>query len=141
MTVITLYQFLLGLFPEYGDDHAGASVVCATSEHVVDETGTDGKAKSQDDCYLNSVCEGRIMNLSPVAITSLLTSLFPSTMIDDLARESEVVVRERKPAVRILVWTVIVDLAVGGEARSIAPYRRTYNGATGQNLVTSSFYD
>jgi IS4 transposase len=82
-----------------------------------------------------------MMNLSPDAITSLLTSLFPSRMIDDLAREREVVVRERKLDVRILVWTVIVGLAVGGEARSIVAYRRTYNGATGQNLVASSFYD
>jgi IS4 transposase len=62
-------------------------------------------------------------------------------MIDDLAREREVVVRERKLDVRVLVWTLIVGFAVGGEARSIASYRRTYNGATGQNLVASSFYD
>lgn len=81
------------------------------------------------------------MRLSPDAITSLLTSLFPSGMIDDLAREREVVVRKRKLDVRVLVWTLIVGFAVGGEARSIAAYRRTYNGATGQNLVASSFYD
>ena len=62
-------------------------------------------------------------------------------MIDDLAREREVVIRERKLDMRILVWTVIVGFAVGGEARSIAAYRRTYNGATGQNLFASSFYD
>jgi hypothetical protein len=36
------------------------------------------------------------MRLSPDAITSLLTSLFPSGVIDDLAREREVVVREGK---------------------------------------------
>ena len=46
------------------------------------------------------------MKLSPDAITSLLTSLFPSGMIDDLAREREVVVRERKLDVRVLVWTL-----------------------------------
>jgi hypothetical protein len=81
------------------------------------------------------------MQFSPDAITSLLTSLFPSAMIDGLAREREVVVRERKLDVRVLVWTMIVGFAVGGEARSIAAYRRTYNDATGQNLVASSFYD
>ena len=81
------------------------------------------------------------MRLSPDAITSLLTSLFPSGMIDDLAREREVVVRERKLDVRVLVWTLIVGFAVGGEARSIAAYRRTYNGATGQKMFPSSFYD
>jgi len=62
-------------------------------------------------------------------------------MIDDLAREREVVVRERKRDVRVLVWTLIVGFAVGGEARSSAAYRRAYNGAAGQNLVPSSFYD
>ena len=30
---------------------------------------------------------------------------------------------------------------LGGEARSIVAYRRTYNGATGQNLFPSSFYE
>ena len=34
---------------------------------------------------------------------------------------------------------MIVGFAVSGEARSIAAYRRTYNGATGQNLFASSF--
>ncbi|WP_435186682.1 IS4 family transposase [Halobellus sp. EA9] len=81
------------------------------------------------------------MKLSPDAVTSLLTSLFPSGMIDDLAREREVVVRDRKLDVQVLVWTLIVGFAVGGEARSIGGYRRTYNGATGQDLFPSSFYD
>jgi IS4 transposase len=62
-------------------------------------------------------------------------------MIDDLAREREVVIRDRKLDVRVLVWTLVVGFAVGGEARSIAGYRRTYNGATSQNLAASSFYD
>jgi hypothetical protein len=62
-------------------------------------------------------------------------------MIDDFAREREIAVRERKLDVRVLVWTMIVGFAVGGEARSTAAYRRTYNGATGQNLFASSFYD
>ena len=82
-----------------------------------------------------------MMKLSPTAITSLLTSLFPSGMIDDLAHERELVVRNRKLDVRVLVWTLVVGFPVGGEARSIAGYCRTYNGASGQNLVASSFYD
>lgn len=48
-------------------------------------------------------------------------------MIDNLAREREAVVRGRKLDVRVLVWTMFVCYAVGGEARSIAAYRRTYN--------------
>lgn len=70
-----------------------------------------------------------------------MTSLFPSGMIDDLAREREVVVRKRKLDVRILVWTLIVGFAVDGQARSIAAYRCAYNGVTGQSLAASSFYD
>ena len=58
------------------------------------------------------------MQFSPDAITSLLTSLFLSGMIDDLAREREFVVRERKLDVRVLVWTMIVGFAADGEARS-----------------------
>ena len=41
--------------------------------------------------------------LSSEAIRSLLTSLFPSQMIEDLAREREVVVRDLKIDVRMLV--------------------------------------
>ena len=44
-----------------------------------------------------------MMKLSPNAMTSLLTSLFPSEMIVDLARERDVVVRDRKLDVRVLV--------------------------------------
>ena len=80
-------------------------------------------------------------DLSSAAIRSLLTSLFPSAMIEDLAREREVVVRDRKIDVRMLVWTLVVGFAVGGEARSIAGYRRAYEAATDQTLVPSSFYD
>ena len=80
-------------------------------------------------------------DLSSEAIRSLLTSLFPSAMIEDLAREREVVVRDRKIDVRMLVWTLVVGFAVGGESRSIAGYRRAYEAATDQTLVPSSFYD
>ena len=79
--------------------------------------------------------------LSSEAIHSLLTSLLPSQMIDDLARKRGVVVRDRKIDVRMLVWTLVVGFAVGGEARSIAGYRRAYEAATDQTLVPSSFYD
>ncbi len=41
----------------------------------------------------------------------------------------------------MLVWTLAVGFAVGGEARSIADYRRAYNAATNRSIVASSFYD
>ena len=77
--------------------------------------------------------------LSSEAIRSLLTSLFPSQMIEDLAREREVVVRDRKIDVRMLVWTLVVGFAVGGEACSIAGYRRAYEAAIDHSVYPSSF--
>jgi len=79
--------------------------------------------------------------LSSAAVQSLLTSLFPSEMIEDLARQREVVQRDRKIDVRMLVWTLVVGFAAGGEARSIADYRRAYELATDHSLAPSSFYD
>ena len=79
--------------------------------------------------------------LSSKAVRSLLTSLFPSAMIEDLAREREVVLRDRKIDVRMLVWTLVMGFAAGGEARSIAGYRRAYEAATNQTIAPSSFYD
>jgi len=70
-----------------------------------------------------------------------LTSLFPAELIDDLAREREVVERHRTLDVTMFVWTLIAGFAAGGEARSIAAYRRSYNIVTGHGLCPSSFYD
>ena len=86
---------------------------------------------------------GRVvkMKLSPDAVRTLLTSVFPSEFIDDCARECGVVERNRDIDIRILVWTLAVGFAVGGETRSIADYRRAYNAATNQSIVASSFYD
>ena len=81
------------------------------------------------------------MRLSPDAVRTLLTSVFPSEFIDDCARECGVVERNRDIDIRMLVWTLAVGFAVGGETRSIADYRRAYNAATNQSIVASSFYD
>lgn len=81
------------------------------------------------------------MKLSPDAVSTLLTSVFPPGMIDELARECEVVERDRDIDIRMLVWTLAVGFAVGGETRSIAGYRRAYNAATNQAIAASSFYD
>jgi hypothetical protein len=81
------------------------------------------------------------MKLSPDAVRTLLTSVFPSDYIDDGARECGVIGRDRDIDIRMLVWTLAVGFAVGGETRSIADYRRAYNAATNQSAVASSFYD
>jgi len=82
-----------------------------------------------------------VMGLSPDAVRTLLASVFPSEFIDDRARECGVVKRDRDIDIRMLVWTLAVGFAVGGETRSIADYRRAYNAATNQSIVASSFYD
>lgn len=81
------------------------------------------------------------MKLSPDAVRTLLTSVFPSDYINDRARECGVVERDRDIDIRMLVWTLAVGFAIGGETRSIADYRRAYNAATNQSVVASSFYD
>ena len=81
------------------------------------------------------------MKLSPDAVRTLLTSVFPSEFIDDCARECGVVERNRDIDIRMFVWTLAVGFAVGGETRSIADYRRAYNAATNQSIAASSFYD
>ena len=80
-------------------------------------------------------------NLSSRAVRTLLTSLFSSEMIDDLAQERGVVERDRKIDIKMLVWTLVIGFAVGGEARSIAGYRRAYELATDESIAPSSFYD
>jgi IS4 transposase len=62
-------------------------------------------------------------------------------MIDDLAQERGVVERDRKIDVKMLVWTLVIGFAVGGEARSVAGYRRAYELATDESIAPSSFYD
>jgi putative transposase len=79
--------------------------------------------------------------LSPDIVRRRLTSLFPAVRIEDIARERDVVQRDRKLDITMFVWTLIAGFAAGGEARSIAAYRRSYNIATGHNLFPSSFYD
>jgi hypothetical protein len=79
--------------------------------------------------------------LSSAAVRTLFTSLFPSELIADLAHEREVVQRDRKIDIRMLIWTLIVGFAAGGEARSIADYRRSYELVTDHSVAASSFYD
>jgi len=82
------------------------------------------------------------VKLSPDAGYTLLTSGFPSDfLLNDCARECGVIERYRDIDIRILMRTLAVDFAVGGESRSITDYRCAYNAATNQSLVASSFYN
>jgi IS4 transposase len=79
--------------------------------------------------------------LSPDIVRRRLTFFFPAVRIKDIARERDVVQRDRKLDITMFVWTLIAGFAAGGEARSIAAYRRSYNLVTGHNLFPSNFYD
>ena len=79
--------------------------------------------------------------LSPDLIRRRLTSLFPAGLIEDIARERDVVQRDRKIDITMLVWTLIMGFAVAGEARTIAGFQRAYSTATNQTVARSSFYD
>ncbi len=79
--------------------------------------------------------------LSPDLIRRRLTSLFPAELIEDIARERDVVQRDRKIDITMLVWTLIMGFAVDGEARTIAGFQRAYSAATNQTVARSSFYD
>ena len=82
-----------------------------------------------------------LSELSPDLIRRRLTSLFPAALIEDIARERDVVQRERTIDITMLVWTLIVGFAVDGEARTIAGFQRAYSAATNQTVARSSFYD
>lgn len=41
----------------------------------------------------------------------------------------------------MLVWTLMVGFAVGGESRSVAGFQRAYSAVTNQTLARFSFYD
>ena len=81
-----------------------------------------------------------LSELSPDLIRRRLTSLFPAALIEDIARERDVVQRERTIDITMLVWTLIVGFAVGNEARSIADYRRAYEAATDHSIYPSSWH-
>ncbi|GAA0460369.1 hypothetical protein GCM10008985_16010 [Halococcus dombrowskii] len=79
--------------------------------------------------------------LFPTLIRRRLTSLFPAELIEDIARERDVVQRNRTIDITMLVWTLIMGFAVDGEARTIAGFQRAYSAATNQTVARSSFYD
>lgn len=53
----------------------------------------------------------------------------------------ELVGRECKLAVRVVIWTLIMCFVVGGEVRSIATNRFTYDLVIRQNLVVFGSQD
>jgi len=74
-----------------------------------------------------------------IDVRAVLRKVFPDRRLRTLARETGMVVRQRKVDPVALLWTVVLGFGAGRE-RSIAGLRRGYERATGQCLEESSFY-
>lgn len=75
-----------------------------------------------------------------IGIRQVLRKLLPQRLIERVAAEEGLAKRRRKIKVHALVWTLVLGFGAGRE-RTIASLRRTYERATGCQLVPSAFYD
>ena len=78
-------------------------------------------------------------NPSSSRIVNRLTTLFPSTMLEDHAEEHGVVEREGKLQIPALVWAFVFGFATG-ESRTLAAFRRSYNSTADKTLTAGGFY-
>lgn len=72
-------------------------------------------------------------------LRDLLTSQLPEDFIEDRADELNVVERDRKIDVVVLVWTLVLGWSASAQ-RTIASLRRSYMWAAGHVIARSSFY-
>ena len=68
-----------------------------------------------------------------------LTTLFPSTALEDHAEAVGVVERDGKLQIPALVWTFVFGFATG-ESRTLAAFRRSYNSTADEPLSPGGFY-
>jgi len=68
-----------------------------------------------------------------------LTTLFPSTALEDHAEAVGVVERDSKLQIPALVWTFVFGFATG-ESRTLAAFRRSYNSTADEPLSPGGFY-
>ena len=68
-----------------------------------------------------------------------LTTLFPSTALEDHAEAVGVVERDSKLQIPALVWTFAFGFATG-ESRTLAAFRRSYNSTVDEPLSPGGFY-
>jgi IS4 transposase len=69
-----------------------------------------------------------------------LTSIFPDSLIETLARETGAFQRVRKIGIVAFFWTLVLGFGTG-ESRTLSGLRRSYELMTGTRLVASAFYD
>ena len=68
-----------------------------------------------------------------------LTTLFPSTALEDHAEAVGVVERDSKLQIPVLVWTFVFGF-VTGESQTLATFRRSYKSTADQPLSPGGFY-
>lgn len=73
-------------------------------------------------------------------IEATLCDLFPTEFLQEQARKTGAVQRDRKVDLVALFWTLVLGFGIGKD-RKIADLRRSYIAATGQRLCPSAFYD
>jgi putative transposase len=76
---------------------------------------------------------------SSTRIANRLTTLFPSTMLEEHAEELGVVERDSKLQIPALVWAFVFGFAAG-ESRTLAAFRRSYNSTADKTLTAGGFY-
>jgi IS4 transposase len=69
-----------------------------------------------------------------------LRKVIPESLVNELARETGAVQRQRRVRIHDLVWVLVLGFAVGRK-RTLAALRRRYERASGQTIEESSFYD
>mgnify|MGYP001573971681 CR=1 FL=1 len=75
-----------------------------------------------------------------IGIRKELTSFIRAKRLEELARETGVVERERTIRIAPLFWVLVLGFGAG-EARSIAGLRRMYESNTRKTVAPSSFWD
>ena len=68
-----------------------------------------------------------------------LTTLFPSTALEDHAEAVGVIEREGKLQIPPLVWSFAFGFATG-ESRTLAAFRRSYNSTADESLSPGGYY-
>jgi putative transposase len=83
---------------------------------------------------------GALAKVQSIDLRRALKDLFPDRLIEELARESGFIVRERKVKAVPFFWSLVLGFGKA-TTRSISNLRRSYESASGETLVPSAFYD
>jgi putative transposase len=75
-----------------------------------------------------------------IPIRQHLRKLFPTKLLNALARETGATRRRRKVDPATLFWTVVLGIGTG-RSRSLAGMRRAYERASGRQIEESSFFN